>query len=147
VPLVSATPGWKPAAVSGALAGLVWRAVEPQLRRAFRHPYSDPELVTAFVTRGRAQAPLDYAVQAAGGAGFAVVLTRLGGRTTRAALLAALGENVFVLACSPLLDRIHPAVRDGSWPPLTGNPRAAGVSVSGHALYGLVLGALLRRSS
>jgi hypothetical protein len=146
VTVVSAQPAWKRPVLAGALAGIVWRAVEPRLRRTFGHPYSDPELVTAFVTRRPAQVPLDYAVQAAGGGAFAVVLVRLGGRTTRAALGAALAENALVLACSPLIDRIHPAVRDGSWPPLTGNARAAAVSVSGHTLYGFLLGTLLRRS-
>lgn len=134
--------GARPAA-AGAVAGIVWRAVEPSLRRQFGHPYSDPELATAFVTRGPLQPLLDYAVQGAGGAAFAVCFTRLGGRTTVQALAAVLTENAALLAASPLVDRIHPDVRDGTWPPLTGNPRAAAVSVSGHVLYGLLLGALL----
>ncbi|HEV2591021.1 MAG TPA: hypothetical protein VGU02_03920 [Gaiellaceae bacterium] len=132
-------------AVSGALAGVVWRAVEPRLQRLFGHPYSDPELATAFVTRGRLQPVLDYAVQATGGATFGVVFTRLGGRTTKQAVLATLGENAALLACSPVIDRIHPDVRDGTWPRLTGNPRAAGVSVSGHLLYAMLFAALLRK--
>jgi hypothetical protein len=123
---------------------LAWRAVEPGLRRVFGHPYSDPELATAFVTRGPLQLPLDYAVQAVGGGTFAALFTRFGGRSTRAALAAVLVENAALLAASPLVDRIHPDVRDGSWPPLTGNPRAAGVSVSGHVLYALLLGRLLK---
>ena len=133
---------WKLAG-QGALAGIAWRAVEPALRRVFGHPYSDPQLATAFVTRGRLQPLLDYAVQATGGAAFAVAFHRLGGRTARGALAAVLAENAALLAASPLVDRLHPDVRDGSWPPLTGNPRAAGVSVSGHLLYALLLGAAL----
>jgi hypothetical protein len=109
----------------------------------FGHPYSDPELATAFVTRGRWQPLLDYAVQASGGAAFAECFTRLGGRSTRAALASVLAENALLLAAAPLVDRIHPDVRDGTWPPLSGNPRAAAVSVSGHVLYGLLLAALL----
>lgn len=131
-------------AVAGAAAGIAWRAVEPGLRRVFGHPYSDPQLLTAFITRGRAQPVLDYCVQAAGGAAFAVVFTRLGGRGTSRAVASVLGENLVLLAASPLIDRWHPDVRDGSWPPLTGNPRAAGVSVSGHVLYGLLLGPFCR---
>lgn len=106
--------------------------MEPALRRAFGHPYSDPELATAFVTRGPWQVPLDYVVQAAGGAAFAVLFRR---RIWPAILL----ENAALLAASPLVDRIHPSVRDGSWPPLTGNARAAAVSVSGHVLYAAIL--------
>jgi hypothetical protein len=129
-------------AIAGAVAGVTWRAVEPTLRRVFGHPYSDPELLTAFITRGPLQPPLDYAVQASGGAAFAAVFVRLGGRSTRALLAAVLAENAALLAAAPLVDRIHPAVRDGSWPPLAGNARAAGVSVSGHVLYALLLAAL-----
>ena len=129
--------------LAGALAGVTWRAVEPALRHVFDHPYSDPELATAFITRGRWQPPLDYATQALGGGAFALVFTRLGGRSTRAALAAVLAENAALLAAAPLVDRIHPDVRDGTWPPLAGNPRAAGVSLSGHVLYALLLGRLL----
>lgn len=125
---------------AGLLAGVLWRAAEPSLRRLFGHPYSDPELLTSFITRGRMQAPLDYCVQAAGGAAFGAVFAKLGGRRTAAALATVLGENATLLALSPVVDRYHPDVRDGSWPPLTGNVRAAAVSVSGHALYGLLLG-------
>jgi hypothetical protein len=110
----------------------------------FGHPYSDPELATAFVTRGPLQPLLDYCVQAVGGGTFALVFTRLGGRSATAALAATMGENALLLAASPLVDRIHPDVRDGTWPPLAWNARAAGVSVSGHALYALLLAALLR---
>jgi len=74
---------------------------------------------------------------------IALAFDRLGGTSARALLLATLVENAALLAASPLIDRIHPAVRDGSWPPLTGNPRAAAVSVSGHLLYAGILGALL----
>jgi hypothetical protein len=70
-----------------------------------------------------------------------VAFARLGGRGTRRAIAAVLAENAALLALAPLIDRIHPDVRDGSWPPLAGNPRAAAVSVSGHLLYGLLLGA------
>jgi hypothetical protein len=128
---------------AGAVAGVTWRAVEPLLRRTFGHPYSDPELATAFVTRGPWQLPLDFAVQAVGGGVFAKLYTHFGGRSTRGALAAVLVENAALLAASPIIDRVHPDVRDGTWPPLTGNPRAAAVSVSGHVLYAVLLGALL----
>ena len=129
-------------AAAGLVAGLTWRAAEPRLRRLFGHPYSDPELLTSFITRGPLQPLLDYGVQGAGGATFGLVFARLGGRRTRQAVAASLGENVVLLALSPLVDRYHPDVRSGTWPPLTGNPRAAAVSVSGHLLYGLLLGLL-----
>jgi hypothetical protein len=129
-------------AAAGAAAGIAWRAVEPSLRRLYGHPYSDPQLVTAFVARGRTQTLLDYCVQGTGGAAFAAAWARLGGRGARTAVAASLAENAVILLLSPLVDRIHPDVRSGRWPPLAGNVRAAGVSVSGHLLYGLLLGAL-----
>ena len=129
-------------AAAGLAAGLAWRAVEPQLRRLFGHPYSDPELLTSFITRGRLQPLLDYGVQGVGGATFGFVFARLGGRRTGQAVAATLGENAVLLALSPLVDRYHPDVRSGRWPPLTGNPRAAAVSVSGHVLYAVLLGLL-----
>ena len=55
-------------AVSGAVAGVVWRAVEPRLQRVFGHPYSDPELATAFVTRGRLQPSSTTRYRPTGGA-------------------------------------------------------------------------------
>jgi hypothetical protein len=145
---VSARRGWKLAGhpfVAGAAAGVAWRALEPALRRIFGHPYSDPQLATAFVTRGPLQPPLDYAVQAVGGGTFSLLFVRFGGRSLPALLAAVLAENAVLLTASPLIDRIHPDVRDGTWPPLAGNPRAAGVSVSGHVLYALLLAELLQR--
>ena len=85
---------------------------------------------------------LDYCVQGVGGATFGFVFARLGGRRTTQAVAATLGENALLLALSPLVDRYHPDVRSGRWPPLTGNPRAAAVSVSGHVIYGVLLGLL-----
>lgn len=132
-------------AFAGAAAGILWRGVEPQLRRLFGHPYSDPQLVTAFLTRGPLQPLLDYCVQASGGAAFGAAFARLGGRSTTRAVAASLAEDALLLSLSPLIDRYHPDVRDGSWPPLTGNPRAAAVSLSGHLLFGLLLGGLAER--
>jgi hypothetical protein len=137
-----APPSLRRFAAAGAAAGIVWRAVEPSLRRLYGHPYSDPQLVTAFVARGRTQTLLDYCVQGAGGAAFAAAWSGFGGRRARTAVAASLAESAVLLLLAPLVDRIHPDVRSGRWPPLAGNVRAAGVSVSGHLLYGLLLGAL-----
>jgi hypothetical protein len=136
----AAQPSVHRVAAAGALAGVGWITVEPLLRRLFGHPYSDPELATAFVARGRTQRVLDYCVQAAGGAAFAAAFNRIGGRTTAQAAAATLAENVLLIALFPLVDRIHPDVRSGRWPPLAANPRAIGVSVSGHLVYAVLLG-------
>lgn len=131
------------ALAAGAVAGVAWRAAEPSLRRLFGHPYSDPQLVTAFVTRGRRQPPLDYLVQGIGGAAFAAIVVRAG--RAKQLVPIVLAENAALLAASPLVDRVHPDVRSGAWPPLTGNRRAAAVSVSGHLLYAFLVRRLLGR--
>src|SRR4051794_16502487 len=127
-------------AVAGAVASIVWCRVEPLLRRIFGHPYSDPGLMTALVARGRTQRVLDYAVQAIGGALFGGLFAHFGGRTARQGVKAALVENSPLVPLLPLIDRYHPYVRDGKWPPVSRSPRAAAVSFSGHALFGLLLG-------
>jgi hypothetical protein len=43
-----------------------------------------------------------------------------------------------------LVDRFHPDRRSGAWPPLLWNPRVFGQEVVAHAIFGGVLGALLR---
>lgn len=133
-------------ALAGAVAGVVWHAAEPALQRVFGHPYSDPELVTAFLTRGRWQPPLNYLTQVVGGGAFGWGLARLGGRTTPQAVLAAAAEGGVLVASFGRLDRVHPDVRDGTWPPLAGNPRAAAVALSGRVLFALLLGRLAGRS-
>jgi hypothetical protein len=132
-------------AAGGAAAGLIWRRSEPTLQRIFGHPYSDPELLTAFAAKGRPPAALDYGVQAGGGALFALAFARCGGRTIGQLLAVLAAEQAALVALFPLLDRLHPAVRNGRWPPLRGNPRAIAVSAGGHLVYGLLLGPVARR--
>jgi uncharacterized protein YndB with AHSA1/START domain len=131
-------------AAAGALAAVVWRAVEPLLRRIFGHPYSDPELITAFVATGRTRRVLDYVVQATGGVLFGSLFARFGGRTSRQAVATAMVENTALFPLLPVMDRYHPEVRSGNWPPLSRSPRAVAVSYSGHILFGLLLGWLAR---
>jgi uncharacterized protein YndB with AHSA1/START domain len=137
---VPLSPVVKRYALAGAVAAVIWCRLEPLLCRIFGHPYSDSELVTGFVTRGRMQRPLDYALQATGGALFGGIFAHFGGRTARQGATAALIENTPLIPLLPLIDRYHPYVRDGEWPPVSDNARAAAASFSGHALFGLLLG-------
>jgi uncharacterized protein YndB with AHSA1/START domain len=137
---VPLSPVVKRYALAGAVASVIWCRAEPLLRRIFRHPYSDPQLLTALVTRGRLQRPLDYALQASAGAVFGGLFAHFGGRTARQAAAAAVVENSPLIPLLPLIDRYHPYVQDGEWPPVSDNARAAAVSFSGHALFGLLLG-------
>jgi hypothetical protein len=131
-------------AIAGAVAGVAWRAAEPALRRLFGHPYADAGLATAFVARGRAETALQYAVQLAGGAAFGAVFVAAGGRTVRQAVSTVLAENAALWPLVGAVQGRHPHVRSGAWPPPFRDPRALAVSASGHALYGVLLGLLLR---
>jgi hypothetical protein len=42
-----------------------------------------------------------------------------------------------------VVDRVHPDVVNGDWPPLARDPRVAAQEVASHAVFGVVLGSLL----
>jgi hypothetical protein len=126
--------------VAGAAAGIAWRAVEPLLQREFRSPYSDAGIACRFVSRSAAA---EFATQAAGGAVFGAVFARAGGRGINQAVAAALVENALLWPLVGIVQRFHPDVRSGDWPkPLT-DPGSLRVSFAGHAIFGVLLGALL----
>jgi hypothetical protein len=82
-------------------------------------------------------------VHLANGALFGVAFDRLGGRGVRSAVVAAQAENALLWPGMLIVDRIHPDVRDGNWPPLARDPRVIAQEVAGHLVFGVVLGALL----
>jgi hypothetical protein len=132
-------------AAAGALAAAAWAASEPVLQRVFRTPYSDVRLLGRFVTRGRAWPAAGLAVHVANGAVFGAVFERAGLRGVKAGVLAAQAENAALWPAMALVDRLHPDRRDGTWPPLARSPRVAVYELLAHALFGAVLGALVRR--
>jgi hypothetical protein len=132
-------------ALAGAVAALVWKQCDPLLKRTFGTPYADAELVGAFVTRGRLEPAVGLVAHVAAGAGFGHLFERCGGRGARQGILVALVENTSLWPAMLVLDRVHPARRDGTWPPLFANPRVFGQATAGHALFGAVVGALVRR--
>jgi len=127
-------------AVAGALAAAVWQASDPLLKRAFRTPYSDAELLGPFITRGRYEWLADLVTHSAAGAGFGHLFERLGGRGARQGIAVALAENTLLWPALGVFDRIHPKRRDGTWPPLVTNPRVFAQATAGHAFFGLLLG-------
>jgi hypothetical protein len=132
-------------AAAGALAAAAWAASEPVLQRVFRTPYSDVRLLGRFVTRGRAWPAAGLAVHVANGAAFGAAFERAGLRGVKAGVLAAQAENAALWPAMALVDRIHPDRRDGTWPLLARSPRVAVYELLAHALFGAVLGALVRR--
>jgi hypothetical protein len=137
-------PDARRAARAGAVAAAVWQALDPVLKRTFGTPYSDAELASAFVTRGRLQPLVGLLLHSSTGAAFGLAFARLGGRGRRQAVLAALAENALLWPAMAIVDRVHPNRRDGTWPPLLANPRVFAQSCAGHAAFGLALGTLYR---
>ena len=131
-------------ALAGIAAATAWAAAEPALGRLFRTPYSDVRLLGATVTRGRLWRPAGLALHLANGAVFGAVFERLGGRGPMQGLLAAQAENLVLWPGLLAIDRFHRDRRSGAWPPLFRSPRVLAYEVTTHALFGFVLGSLLR---
>jgi hypothetical protein len=132
----------------GALAGMaaagVWAIAAPVLRRIFRTRYSDVRLLGAWITTGPLWWPLGLAFHLVNGAVFGEVFERRGGRGWRQGVLAAQIENIALWPGMVIADRAHPDRRSGAWPPLLRNRRVFAYEVATHALFGAVLGALVR---
>ena len=131
-------------ALAGAVSAALWQLADPVFKRTFGTPYSDSELLSAFVTRGRYQPVVGLALHTSVGAGFGSAFVRLGGRGPRAGIAAALAENTLLWPGMVVFDRIHPNRRDGTWPRLATNPRIFAQATAAHAFFGALLGALVR---
>ena len=128
-------------AVAGVGAAAAWAACEPALGRLFRTPYSDLRLLAGLTRRGPAVA---LAVHLANGAVFGAVFERIGWRGIARGVLAAETENLALWPAMAVADHLHPDRRSGAWPPLLRNRRVFAYEVTAHALFGGVLGVLLR---
>jgi hypothetical protein len=123
---------------------MTWMAAEPAARAVFRTPFSNVRLLGAAVSRGRrGWRPLGALLHASAGAAFGSAFARAGGRGPAVGVVAALAENVLAWPLLALAERVHPDRRTGAWPPLSRNARVFAQETAGHALFGLVLGALL----
>jgi hypothetical protein len=129
---------------AGALAATVWRACDPLLKRTFRTPYADSEVLGPLLAHGRLEAVANLATHAAAGAAFGHAFERLGLRGVRQGLAAALVENTLLWPVVGVVERFHPKCRDGTWPSIVRSPRAFASATVGHALFGTLLGALVR---
>lgn len=135
--------------VRGALAGMAaaaaWAAVEPAVARVCRPPagYSDVRLLGALVTREASWRAAGLAAHLANGAVFGALFARAGGHGWRQGLAAAEAENVVLWPGMAVPDRIHPDRRSGAWPPLLRNGRVFAYECAVHAVFGIVVGALV----
>jgi hypothetical protein len=130
------------AALAGATAAATWAAAEPALRRLFGTPYSDVRLLGA--PFGRRWRLAGTALHLANGAAAGVAFRRLGQRGWKAGIAAAQLESAALWPGMAFVDRYHPDRRSGAWPPLLLNPRVFGQEVAAHAVFGGVLGLLVR---
>lgn len=71
---------------------------------------------------------------------------RLGLRGWKAGVVAAQLENAVLWPGMAVVDRYHPDRRRGVWPPLLRNRRVFAQEVAAHAIFGAVLGGLVRRT-
>ena len=131
------------AALAGAVAAGCWAAVEPQLSRMVGGYHRQARLIGGVLAPDGSWWEVGMAVHLANGAAFGVAFDRLGGSGVARGVLAAEAENALLWPLVAVLDRIHPDVRSGAWPPLLRNPHAAAQEVLGHAVFGAVLGGLL----
>ena len=132
------------AAAAGVASAALWAASEPALGRLFGTPYSDVRLIGAPLSR-RHWRPVGIAIHLANGAAAGVAFRRLGLRGWKAGVVAAQLESAALWPGMAVVDRFHPDRRSGEWPPLLLNPRVFGQEVAVHAIFGAVLGALVRR--
>jgi len=131
-------------AAAGVVAAAAWAAAEPTLGRVFGTPFSDVRLLGRSAVRGRAWPVAGLAVHLANGAAFGWAFERLGLSGARQGVLAAEAENLVLWPTLLVVDRVHPDRRDGTWPRLVTNRRVAAYEVATHALFGAVLGTLVR---
>jgi hypothetical protein len=134
-------------ALAGAVAAAVWAAAEPAAGRLFGTPpgYSDARLVGGLVTRDGARwREVGLAAHVLNGAAFGAVFAAAGGRGWKQGVLAAKLENMALWPAMAAVDRLHPDRRSGAWPRLLTSPRVFAYEAAVHALFGAVLGALLR---
>jgi hypothetical protein len=130
-------------ALAGAFAAFVWGAAEPLTRRAVGTSYSDIRLLGRALTDGPHWKSLGLAIHTANGAIFGALFARLGGHGWKQGVLAAELETIALWPAMAVVDRYHPDRRSGYWPRLVTNGPALALTAAGHAIFGLVLGALL----
>jgi hypothetical protein len=134
------------AALAGAVAALVWGALEPIDMRLFRNDYSDVAMLGKLVTQKRAWPLAGLAIHATNGALFGLVVdevSRLSGKSARRVAPAlALAESFALFPLAYVVDRKHPARGQAGVGPFF-TLRGLVQETTRHAVFGVVLGRLL----
>ncbi len=130
---------------AGAIAAVVWGALEPVDRRLLRHDYSDLAVLGKAFTHGRGWLPLGLAIHSLNGAVFGLafheVRRRFPVEPRRLALGMALVEHVTLFPLGYFVDRYHPARGEPGVGPIL-HRRAFAQATIRHTVFGLVLGSL-----
>ena len=129
-------------AVAGAVAAGVWSAVEPLAARAFGTDYTDVRLLGRMASRNH-WALAGTAIHFVNGAAFGAMFAAAGGRGPRAGLAWTMAETLATWPGMAVLDRVHPDRRSGRWPALVTDRRVFAQEVAMHALFGVLLGAMV----
>jgi hypothetical protein len=136
------------AAAAGAAAATVWALLESIDQRIFRCDYSDIAVLGKGVTRGRHWRSAGFALHSLNGAAFGMAFDALRRRMPvdprRLALGMALAEHVSLYPLCYFVDRYHPARGEEGVPLLLTNRRAFAQATARHAVFGLVLGQLVK---
>jgi hypothetical protein len=129
---------------AGIVAAAVWAAAEPALGRALGVPwYSDRRLLGGLFRVGPEAA---IGIHLVNGALFGATFERVGLRGPASGVLLAQAESIVLWPAMAVVDRVHEDRRSGPWPPLLQNRRVFAYEVAVHALFGAVLGGLVRSS-
>jgi hypothetical protein len=83
----------------------------------------------------------------ANGAVAGLVFRRAGLAGWKAGVVTLQLENLAAWPAMAVAERLHPDRGELDWPPLWDNPRVFGHEAAGHAVFGAVLGLLLRRQA
>ncbi len=130
-------------AAAGAVATLVWAAVEPFDRRLFHHDYSDVAVLGKGVTRSCAWPAAGLALHIANGALFGLAYAQVSRRRHVSAVRLALIEHTVLFPLGAVVDRKHPARGEPGLARLFSWPALAQATLR-HAVFGAVLGRLAR---
>lgn len=134
------------AALAGAAAAGVWVAVEPAVMRVTGGRHTQVRLLGGLIAPDGPWREIGLAAHLANGAAFGVAFDRLGLRGAGRGMVAAEVENTLLWPLVGVIDRIHPDVRSGAWPPLARSGSEFAQELLGHAVFGAVMGALIPRS-
>ena len=122
-------------AAAGAMATVVWAAVEPLMARALGHRFTDVRLLGRFMGPRRAWPALGLGAHMANGALFGIMLAAGGPLGFRRVARWVTVETIATWPLMAVADRVHPDRRAGRWPRLFTSPRVFVQEVIMHAVF------------